>query len=97
MGLLLCTSSGRFRLGCIGPNGAGKSTTIKMLSGVLDPDLGTISVDGIIPYKERKRNAKHIGVVFGQRFQLYWDLLVSDTFELYQKLYEIPPCSIYTE
>ncbi|MDR1325528.1 MAG: ATP-binding cassette domain-containing protein [Treponema sp.] len=81
--------------GYIGPNGAGKSTTIKMLSGVLTPDAGTISVGGVIPYKERKRNAKHIGVVFGQRSQLYWDLPISDTFELYQKLYEIPN-AVYT-
>jgi ABC-2 type transport system ATP-binding protein len=77
-------------VGYIGPNGAGKSTTIKMLAGVLIPDAGNITVSGIIPYKERKKNAKHIGVVFGQRSQLYWDLPVSDTFGLYQKLYEIP-------
>jgi len=76
--------------GYIGPNGAGKSTTIKMLCGVLTPDAGEISVGGIIPYKERKKNARRIGVVFGQRSQLYWDLPVSDTFSLYQKLYEIP-------
>ncbi len=77
-------------VGYIGPNGAGKSTTIKMLSGVLVPDLGEITVAGIIPYKERKKNAMRIGVVFGQRSQLYWDLPISDTFLLYQKLYEIP-------
>jgi ABC-2 type transport system ATP-binding protein len=75
--------------GYIGPNGAGKSTTIKMLSGVLIPDKGTITVNGRVPYKERKENARRIGVVFGQRSQLYWDLPISDTFDLYQKLYEI--------
>ena len=76
--------------GYIGPNGAGKSTTIKMLSGVLIPDAGEIIVGGLVPYKERKKNARRIGVVFGQRSQLYWDLPISDTFSLYQKLYEIP-------
>ena len=76
--------------GYIGPNGAGKSTTIKMLSGVLIPDEGEITVGGLIPYRERKKNARRIGVVFGQRSQLYWDLPISDTFDLYRKLYEIP-------
>lgn len=77
-------------VGYIGPNGAGKSTTLKMLSGILIPTSGEIRVNGIIPYKSRKENSKHIGVVFGQRSQLYWDLPVSDTFDLYESLYEIP-------
>lgn len=77
-------------VGYIGPNGAGKSTTIKMLSGVLTPDSGYIRVGELIPYENRKKNARQIGVVFGQRSQLYWDLPVADTFDLYQKLYNIP-------
>ena len=77
-------------VGYIGPNGAGKSTTIKMLAGILTPDSGIVRVGGLIPSKQRKENARQIGVVFGQRSQLYWDLPVSDTFELYQKLYSIP-------
>ena len=90
-------------VGYIGPNGAGKSTTIKMLSGVLIPTSGLVTVGGIIPYKDRKENAKHIGVVFGQRSQLYWDLPISDTFELYESLYSIPKdkfrenCAYFTE
>ncbi len=77
-------------VGYIGPNGAGKSTTLKMLSGILIPSSGEAAVNGIIPYKNRKENSRHIGVVFGQRSQLYWDLPVSDTFELYENLYDIP-------
>ena len=90
-------------VGYIGPNGAGKSTTIKMLSGILIPSSGTVSVGGMIPYENRKENAKRIGVVFGQRSQLYWDLPISDTFDLYENLYDVPKkvfsenCEYYTE
>ena len=77
-------------VGYIGPNGAGKSTTIKMLSGILTPTAGKILVDGRIPYEQRQENAKHIGVVFGQRSQLYWDLPMTDTFRLHRRMYEIP-------
>ncbi len=77
-------------VGYIGPNGAGKSTTLKMLSGILIPTSGTVTVGGIVPYKERSANAKKIGVVFGQRSQLYWDLPIRDSFELNKSLYNIP-------
>lgn len=76
-------------VGYIGPNGAGKSTTIKMLSGILVPDEGSITVDGIVPYEKRQENARRIGVVFGQRSSLEWDLPMEDTFALYQKMYKI--------
>lgn len=76
-------------VGYIGPNGAGKSTTIKMLSGILIPDGGSVLVNGLIPYKQRKTNAQHIGVVFGQRSQLYWDLPLLDSFELQKRIYKI--------
>jgi ABC-2 type transport system ATP-binding protein len=77
-------------VGYIGPNGAGKSTTIKMLTGILVPTSGEILVAGIVPYLERKRNARNIGVVFGQRSQLYWDLPLIDSFELLRAIYSIP-------
>lgn len=76
-------------VGYIGSNGAGKSTTIKMLSGILVPTSGNIKIDGQIPYKNRQENAKKIGVVFGQRSQLNWDLPMEDTFELYKRMYKI--------
>lgn len=76
-------------VGYIGPNGAGKSTTIKMLTGILYPTSGEVLVRGIVPQKNRKENAMHIGVVFGQRSQLYWDLPMIDAFDLYKKMYKI--------
>ncbi len=76
--------------GFIGPNGAGKSTTIKMLSGILCPDRGTICVNGYVPYKQRKEYVAGIGVVFGQKSQLQWDLPVIDSFELLKAIYRIP-------
>ncbi len=77
-------------VGFIGPNGAGKSSTIKMLSGILCPDKGSISVAGYIPYKQRKAYVGNIGVVFGQKSQLQWDLPVIDSFELLRAIYHIP-------
>jgi ABC-2 type transport system ATP-binding protein len=78
-------------VGFIGPNGAGKSTTVKMLTGILVPTSGTISIGGLSPYKDRKKNATRIGVVFGQRTQLWWDLPAADTFDLLKAIYRIPP------
>ena len=77
-------------IGFIGPNGAGKSTTIKMLSGILCPDSGSITVGGYSPYKQRKDYVGNIGVVFGQKSQLQWDLPVIDSFELLKAIYRIP-------
>lgn len=77
-------------VGFIGPNGAGKSTTIKMLSGILHPSSGKIVVDGFVPYKQRKEYVGNIGVVFGQKSQLQWDLPPIDTFELLKYIYKIP-------
>lgn len=74
----------------LGANGAGKSTTIKMLTGIMKPTQGKISVLGNDPYKERIENAKNIGVVFGQKTQLWWDIPVKDSFELLRDIYEIP-------
>ncbi len=76
-------------IGYIGPNGAGKSTTIKMLTGILTPTSGVVHVDGIIPYQKRTVNAKKIGVVFGQRTQLWWDLPLIESFTVLKEIYEI--------
>lgn len=76
-------------LGFIGPNGAGKSTTIKILSGILRPDSGRVEVDGLIPYADRIRHVARIGVVFGQRTQLWWDLPVIDGFDLLRDIYRV--------
>lgn len=77
-------------VGYIGPNGAGKSTTIKILSGILTPDSGGCKVLGKIPYMDRINYVRDIGVVFGQRTQLWWDLPVIDSFELLKDIYKIP-------
>ncbi len=77
-------------VGYIGPNGAGKSSTIKILSGILMPDSGTCLVNGQVPWKDRKEYVRQIGVVFGQRSQLWWDIPVIDSFELLQTIYSIP-------
>ena len=76
-------------VGYIGPNGAGKSSTIKILSGILTPDSGTCVIDGRIPWKNRTEHVRHIGVVFGQRSQLWWDIPVIDSFELLKEIYSI--------
>ncbi len=77
-------------VGYVGPNGAGKSTTIKMLTGILVPSSGEIRVNNLIPYKERQKNARQIGVVFGQRTQLWWDLPTIESFELLKQVFQIP-------
>lgn len=77
-------------VGYIGPNGAGKSTTIKIMSGILNPTSGTCSIMGYTPWKDRKKYVKNIGVVFGQRSQLWWDVPVIDSFELLKDIYNIP-------
>jgi ABC-2 type transport system ATP-binding protein len=74
----------------LGPNGAGKSTTIKMLTGILEPSSGEIMVNGLVPCKNRRQNSYNIGVVFGQRSQLLFDLPVKDSFELIRYMYSIP-------
>ena len=76
-------------VGFIGENGAGKSTTIKMMSGILFPTAGSIRVGGLCPYRKREENAANIGVVFGQRSRLNWDLPMMDSFELYKEIYRI--------
>jgi ABC-2 type transport system ATP-binding protein len=82
-------AAGEF-VGYAGPNGAGKSTTVKMMSGILLPSAGRVEVCGLVPYRERKRLARRMGVVFGQRTQLWWDLPLQESFELVGHLYRIP-------
>ncbi|MCL4541014.1 MAG: ATP-binding cassette domain-containing protein [Chloroflexi bacterium] len=73
----------------LGPNGAGKSTTVKLLTGILVPTSGTVDVAGLVPWRQRERNAENIGVVFGQRSQLWWDLPLIDSFKLIAKMYRL--------
>jgi ABC-2 type transport system ATP-binding protein len=77
-------------VGYLGPNGAGKSTTIKMMTGILVPTGGHLEVGGLVPWRDRERNALQIGVVFGQRSQLWWDLPLVDSFQLIRDLYRVP-------
>ncbi|MGN1345183.1 MAG: ATP-binding cassette domain-containing protein [Eubacteriales bacterium] len=77
-------------VGYIGPNGAGKSSTIKIMSGILTPDKGECTIGGLTPWKNRAEHAAHIGVVFGQRSQLWWDVPVIDSFELLRDVYRLP-------
>src|SRR5919108_4120424 len=77
-------------LGCIGPNGAGKSTTIKMLTGILVPSSGRVEVCGMVPHRRRTEVARRIGVVFGQRTQLWWDLPLIESLDLLHYIYRVP-------
>ncbi len=88
-GISLSIDSGEF-VGYIGPNGAGKSTTIKMLTGILKPTSGDVVAAGYRPYQDRTRYTKKIGVVFGQRTQLWWDIAVVESFKLLRRIYDIP-------
>ena len=94
-GVSLCLKEGRLAI-LAGENGAGKSTTIKMLTGIMKPTEGKISVMGNDPFRERLINAGKIGVVFGQKTQLWWDIPVKDSFELLHSIYEIPD-NVYEE
>ena len=78
-------------VGYLGANGAGKSTTIKMLSGILVPTSGEVTVNGLIPWENREENALNIGVVFGQRTQLWWDLPLEESLHLIGRMYRVEP------
>lgn len=78
-------------IGYIGANGAGKSTTIKMLTGILVPTAGTVEVNGFCPYREREKYTRGIGVVFGQRVQLWWDIAVIESLKLLRRIYNVSP------
>jgi ABC-2 type transport system ATP-binding protein len=88
-GIDFAVDAGEF-VGYAGPNGAGKSTTVKMMSGILVPTSGEITVDGLVPWRDRKRLAARTGVVFGQRSQLWWDLPLRESFALVRHLYRVP-------
>ena len=77
-------------VGLLGPNGAGKSTTVKMLTGILHPTAGQIRIHGLDPIKDRTINARQMGVVFGQRTQLWWDLPVKDSLDMLRRIYDVP-------
>ncbi|HJP29409.1 MAG: ABC transporter ATP-binding protein [Candidatus Latescibacteria bacterium] len=77
-------------VGYIGPNGAGKSTTVKILSGILVPDEGVCEIDGLVPWRDRVEHVRRIGVVFGQRTQLWWDLPAVESFDLLRHIYRVP-------
>jgi ABC-2 type transport system ATP-binding protein len=81
-------------VGYLGPNGAGKSTTIKMLTGILVPTAGKIEVNGVVPWRDRRANARRIGVVFGQRSQLWWDLPLRESFRVIGDLYDVAPADL---
>lgn len=87
-GINFTVKKGEF-LGYIGPNGAGKSTTIKILTGIMTPSDGIVKVGDYIPYRDRKKYVKNIGVVFGQKTQMWWDLPVIDTYELLKGIYKV--------
>ena len=77
-------------VGYIGANGAGKSTTIKMMCGILTPTSGSVRIDGVEPYQKRRQVAQHIGVVFGQKTQLWWDIPLIESFKVLKEIYQIP-------
>lgn len=83
-------------VGYIGPNGAGKSTTVKILSGILTPDVGKVEINGRCPWKDRRKHVAEIGAVFGQRTQLWWDVPIRDSYGLLKDIYRIPPAEFHT-